>query len=148
MYKTFLLLHSGFRYLVLILIVLALIQALTGMFGRKAYTETNRKINLFAMISAHIQLLLGLILSFFSPLVMYDNMGAAMKDTMARYWTVEHLAMMLFAIILITIGHSRSKKALNALNKHRAVAMFYGLAILVIIVAIYQSGRPLLGMTV
>ena len=72
-------------------------------------------------------------------------MGAAMKDAILRYWTVEHLVMMLFAVVLITVGHSRSKKALDAVNKHRAIAIYYGLAILVILAAIYQSGRPIIG---
>ena len=147
MYNTLLGLHSGFRYIVLGLIVLALLLSIIGLFGKKNYTETNRKINLFAMIAAHTQLLIGLILYFFSPLVNYGNMGEAMKNTMMRYWTVEHTVMMLFAIILITIGHSRSKKAAQAINKNRAIALYYGLAILVIVVAIYQSGRPLLGMS-
>ncbi len=72
-------------------------------------------------------------------------MGQAMKETMTRYWTVEHTVMMLFAIVLITLGHSRSKKAADDLNKHRSIALYYGLAVLVIVVAIYQSGRPILG---
>jgi len=145
MYKILLGLHSGIRYIVIVLFVVALVMALVGLFGRKPYTQTNRKVNLFAMITAHIQLLTGLILYFFSPNVMFSNMGAAMKDTMLRYWTVEHLVMMIFAVILITIGHSRSKKAVDALNKHRAIALFYGLALLVILLAIYQSGRPIFG---
>lgn len=138
-------LHSGFRYLVFILLILALVQALIGLFGKKSYTETNRKINLFALISAHIQLLTGIILYFVSPLVQLNNMSAAMKDTILRYWTVEHWVMMVFAIVLITVGHAKSKKAIDAINKHRAIAMYYGLAILVILAAIYQSGRPLIG---
>jgi len=138
-------LHSGFRYIVFILLVLALVQALIGLFGKKPYTNGNRKINLFALISAHTQLLIGLILYFVSPLVQLNNMGAAMKDTVVRYWTVEHGVMMIFAIVLITVGHSKSKKALDGINKHRAIAMYYGLAILVILVAIFQSGRPIIG---
>jgi len=147
MYETLLGLHSGLRYIVLILLVLALVTAIIGLFGKKPYSEGNRKINLFAMIFTHTQFLVGLILYFFSPMVNYSNMGEAMKDAMTRYWTVEHSVMMLFAIILITIGHSRSKKAAEAFNKHRSIALYYGLAVLVIVVAIYQSGRPLLGMS-
>ena len=147
MYSTLLGLHSGFRYVVLLLLVLALLLALYSLFGKKAYTEGNRKLNLFAMIGTHTQLLIGLILYFFSPRVNYADMGAAMKDTMSRYWTVEHTVMMLFAVVLITVGHSRSKKAIASLNKHRAVALYYGLALLVILLAIYQSGRPILGMS-
>ncbi|HXH99728.1 MAG TPA: hypothetical protein VNI52_05645 [Sphingobacteriaceae bacterium] len=147
-YETIKLIHSGFRYVVLILIVLALIQSLTGWFGKKSYTEGNRKLNLFAMISAHIQLLLGLILYFISPFVKYDDMGSAMKDDTLRYWTLEHAVMMIIALILITIGHSRAKKITGEINKHRTIAIFYGLGALVVIVAILQSGRGLFGMTV
>lgn len=140
--------HSGLRYVVLLLIVLALIQALTGWFGAKNYTEGNRKLNLFAMIAAHVQLLLGLILYFLSPMVRLDDMGSAMKDTVARYWTVEHAVMMILALVLITIGHSRSKKAVSGVEKHRSIAIFYGLGAIVVIVAILQSGRGLFEMTI
>lgn len=145
MYKILLGAHSGFRYVIFILIALALIMALVGLFGKKNYSELNRRVNLFTLISAHIQLVIGIVLYFYSPLVKYSQMGAAMKDPMLRYWTVEHLVMMLFAVVLITVGHSRSKKALDAINKHRAIAIYYGLAILVILAAIYQSGRPIIG---
>jgi hypothetical protein len=145
MYNTLFGLHSGLRYIILVLLVLAVLLALIALFGKKDYTESNRKLNLFTMISVHTQFLVGIILYFVSPFVNYGNMGEAMKDTVSRYWTVEHAVMMLFAIVLITIGHSRSKKSTLGFTKHRAIALYYGLALLVIVVAIYQSGRPLLG---
>jgi uncharacterized membrane protein len=127
------------------LVLLAIINALAGWFGKKSYTEGNRKLNLFAMISAHTQLLLGIILYFLSPFVQFN--GETMKDATTRYWTVEHLVMMIFAIILITIGHSRSKKAALPEAKHRAIAIFYILAVVVIVAAIAQGHRPLFGIT-
>lgn len=146
MYSFLLKFHSGLRYIVLLLVLLAIIQALAGWFGNKKYTEGNRKLNLFAMISAHTQLLIGLVLYFFSPFVNFSDMANTMKDATSRYWTVEHSVMMLFALVLITVGHSRSKKAAEDAGKHRSIAIFYGLAIVVILVAIAQSGRPILGM--
>lgn len=145
MYTTLFGLHSGLRYIVLLLIVVALLFSVIGLFGKKPYSEMNRKVNLFAMIFTHTQFLVGLVLYFFSPLVNYSDMATAMKDTTQRYWTVEHLVMMLFAVVLITVGHARAKRAKDALNKHRSIALYYGLAILVILVAINQSGRPILG---
>ena len=147
-YSIFKAAHSGMRYVVLLLIVLALIQALAGWFGGKNYTEGNRKLNLFAMISAHVQLLLGLVLYLVRPLVQISNIGGAMKNDVTRYWTVEHAVMMILALVLITIGHSRTKKATQPTDKHRAVAIFYGLGAIVVIIAILQSGRGLFGMTI
>ena len=138
-------LHSGVRFIVLALILVAIIQSLVGWLGHKTYSKGNRKLNLFAMISAHTQLLIGLALYFLSPFVQFGS--NTMKDATTRYWTVEHIAMMVFALILITIGHSRSKKAVIPEDKHRAIAIFYLLAVIIIVVAILQSHRPFLGVT-
>jgi len=78
---------------VLALVLLAIVQALAGWLGKKEFTEGNRKVALFAMISAHTQLLLGLALFYFSPLVQFT--ASTMKDATLRYWTVEHSVMML-----------------------------------------------------
>ncbi len=144
-YSLFKYLHSGFRYVVLILILLAIFQSLAGWLSNKPYTEGNRKINLFALISAHTQLVLGLILYFLSPFVQFNSQ--TMKNFDTRYWTVEHLAMMIIAIVLITIGHSRSKKIVMPEGKHKTIAIYYILALLVIIIAIISSHRSLIGMT-
>ncbi|WP_316798836.1 cytochrome B [Pedobacter frigidisoli] len=123
--------HSGWRYIVLILLVVAVINALQGWLGKKTYTEGNRKINVFTLISAHIQFLIGLVLYFLSPLTKLP-----MSDTIGRYFKAEHTSMMLIAIILITIGNSKSKKVADAAAKHRTIAVFFGLALIIIIVAI------------
>jgi hypothetical protein len=145
LYKFFLLFHSGFRYIVMVLILLAILQALPAWFSKKAYTEGNRKINLFAMISAHTQLLIGLILYFLSPFVRFG--AGVMKDPQARYWTVEHITMMIFALVLITVGHAKSKRITLPEGKHRTIAVFYSLALLVIVLAIVQSKRAFFGVS-
>ena len=143
MYNFLLHLHSGFRYLVMLLVVVAILVAFVGWFGKKSYTDGNRKLNLFAMIGAHTQLLIGAILFFVSPLVQFTS--NTMKDSVTRYWTMEHSVMMLFALVLITVGHARSKKTVLHEGKFRAIAIYYSLALLVIVVAILQSGRGLFG---
>ena len=136
-------LHSGFRYIVFVLVLLAIIQSLLGWFGKKPYTEVNRKINLFALISAHTQLLIGIVLYFLSPNVQFNS--DTMKNDTTRYFTVEHWVMMLIAIALITIGHSKSKKTILPENKHKTIAIFYIIAFLVIIGAIMAGHLPVLG---
>ncbi len=141
MYSVLKYFHSGWRYVVMIMIVMAIIRAFTDWFGHKGYGEGNRKFNLFAMISAHIQLLLGLILYVVSPLPQPGHVGNAMKDAMTRYWTVEHISMMIIAVVLITIGHSRSKKATEAVAKNKAIAIFYTLAIIVVLITLNNPSK-------
>jgi hypothetical protein len=132
-------LHSGFRYIVIALILAAIIGSLVGWIGQKAYTNGNRKLNLFAMISAHTQLLIGIVLYFVSPLVMFDK--AVMKNPVGRYFTVEHWVIMLIAIALITIGHSKSKKGIDSEAKHKSIVIFYFLALVIILAGIILIPR-------
>ena len=139
--------HSGWRFIVLILLVIAIITAFAGWFGKKDYTNGNRKLNLFTLISSHIQLLIGLALYFFSPFVKLNDMGGAMKDPTSRFWTVEHGIIMIIAVVLITIGHSKSKKTLNDTDKHKKIAIFFTIALALIAVGILNGGRPLFGIS-
>lgn len=74
--------------------------------GRSGYTKGNRKLYLFTLIAVHTQLLIGLVLYFISPKV---NLSL-LSDKLYQFYSVEHTAGMLIAIVLITIGYSRSKR--------------------------------------
>jgi asparagine N-glycosylation enzyme membrane subunit Stt3 len=123
--------HSGWRYVVILLLFAAFITALSGYIGKKEYTEGNRKLNVFALISTHIQLVLGLILYF-----MNDWYKADSTTAIGRYWKMEHISIMLIAVVLITIGNSKSKKAIGDKLKHRSIFVYFGIALLLITVAI------------
>ncbi len=124
--------HSGWRYVVIVLLFVAIVQALLGWTGDKSYTAGHKKLNMFTLISAHIQLLVGLVLYFFSPLT-----KLATSDAIGRYWKMEHLSIMILAVILITIGNAQSKKITDELGKHRTIAVYFGIAFLLVVVAIY-----------
>lgn len=135
--------HSGWRYVVFLLIAVAIIQSVIGLAGNRPYSEGSRKLNLFAMISVDIQLLLGIVLYFLSPLVQFNS--ETMKNDSTRYFTVEHWVAMLIAIALVHVGHSRSKKAATPAAKHKSIAIFYFLALLIIVVTILLGKIPLFG---
>jgi membrane protein DedA with SNARE-associated domain len=113
-----------------VLVIVAALLALLGLTGKKPYTEGNRKLNLFALISVHTQLLIGIVLYFVSPFVQFTK--DTMKNPATRYFTVEHWVMMIIAIVLITIGHSKSKKATTPEEKHKAIFVFYILGLIII----------------
>lgn len=145
MYEILFQAHSGLRFVVFFALVIAVILAFAGWLGNRPYTKGNKSLNLITLISTHLQVVLGLVLYFYSPFVQFGS--TTMKDSTLRYWTVEHVAMMLIAAALITIGNAKSKRALNNAAKHRSVAIFFGIALLIIIVAIVLGGRPLLGIS-
>jgi len=116
----------------------AVYKAFSGWIGKKPLAEGTRKINLFTLIAAHIQLLVGLGVYFMSTEVKaaFANMGEAMKNPELRFWSVEHIAMMIVSIALITIGYLLSKKGKTDEVKHKRIAIFFLLALLIIFYAI------------
>jgi len=134
--------HSGWRYILLLLLIAAIVKALIGWFGKKEFTAGDNKLSLFAMIATHIQLLLGLVLYPISPNVRLSNMAEVMKDETLRLWTVEHISMMIVAVALITVGRIVSKKNVKPTSKHMRVAIFYLLGLLTMLSAIPKSAWP------
>ena len=138
MYELLVRSHSGLRWVVLVLLLLAIAKAFAGWMNGRPYTEGDKKIMLFSLITVHLQLVIGLILYFLSPTVevALSDMSAAMKSSALRFWAVEHISMMVLSIVLITIGYSRSKRASNDLSKFRRIAIFYTIGLLLILASI------------
>ncbi|MDX6180754.1 hypothetical protein SGQ44_01215 [Flavobacterium sp. Fl-77] len=129
--------HSGWAYLALLLLLVAVVNAIIGITSKKEFTAKDRKIGLFALIAIHIQLLVGLILYFVSPL------GKAafgqMSNAALRLTSLEHPLINLIAITLITIGWSQHKKLINSKDKFKKFAIFYGLGLVLILIRLPWS---------
>ncbi|MGL5113270.1 MAG: hypothetical protein ACRC6O_11585 [Flavobacterium sp.] len=123
--------HSGWAYLVLLLLVVAVVNAIIGFTGKKAFTPKDRKIALFALIFTHVQFLIGLVLYFVSPLGLksFGQMG----DKALRLTSLEHPLINIIAIILITIGWSKHKKLTDGTAQFKTFAIFYGVGLLLIL---------------
>jgi hypothetical protein len=137
MYGTFLLLHSLVRYFVLILLIVLIVKSFTGWQGKKEFTGADNKISLFTLIFTHIQFLLGLILYFISPFVVFGGE----RDATSRYWTMEHISMMLIAVVLITVARSTSKRMTDSTSKHKRLFILNIIALIVIVAAIMMAKR-------
>jgi uncharacterized membrane protein len=131
--------HSGLRWIALILLLLAIYNAFTA----NNYEKKHRLVNMFAMISLHTQLLIGLALYFTSAKVQFTE--GWMKVAMYRFYGMEHLMGMLIAIVLVTIGHSKSKKATESAAKFKAIKLWYVLALILILAFIPWPFRTALG---
>lgn len=127
--------HSGLRWIILILLIAAIGQAFAGMNGNKPF---NRKLSLFAMIACHIQLVIGMVQYFLGKFYMAlppEVTDEALKST-HRFFRMEHIAMMVVAIALITVGNSRSKKAATDKAKYKAIAVFFTIGLVLILASI------------
>lgn len=124
-------LHSGWAYLALLVLLIAVVNAILGFTSKKEFTAKDRKIALFALIGTHTQLLIGLILYFVSPLGL--SAFGQMSNAELRLTSLEHPLINIIAITLITIGWSKHKRLINSEAKFKTFAIFYGLGLLLIL---------------
>ena len=128
-------LHSFLPYLLLIVLLFAFVRSVIAYRGKESHTEGHRKNGLILLILAHTQFLIGGILYFVSPMSTsgLNDLGAAMKDSTLRLYTLEHPLMMILAIVLITIAYSKSKKDISSHLKHKIKSIYFGLALVLIL---------------
>ncbi len=129
-------LHSYWAYLVLFTLLLAVLNALIGLLGKKEYDAKAFRISLFTLIVSHIQLIIGLLLYFTSARFQSWSelgMGGVMKDSVQRLFLVEHPLVNIIAVALITIGYSKHKKKLTSAPKFKTITIFYTIALVLIL---------------
>lgn len=131
--------HSYWAYLVLLILIIAVFNAIIGFTSKKEFKAKDLRISLFALITAHIQLILGFIAYYFS--VYYETMknigtGEVMKNSELRKPLIEHPLLILIAIALITIGFSKHKKKSDDAAKFKTIAIFYTIALILILAVI------------
>ncbi|WP_406685520.1 hypothetical protein N1F78_07320 [Seonamhaeicola sp. MEBiC1930] len=131
MYEIILNLHSYWAYLVLLILIIAVFNAIIKSTGGKEYSPKDFRISLFTLIVSHIQLLIGMILYFVSPrFELWSELGGGvMSNSLARLYLVEHPFVNILAIALITIGYSKHKKKLTSKAKLKTIAVFYSIAL-------------------
>jgi len=142
MYNGILHAHSGWRWIVLVLLLLTVITSAKRFFGKSnEWSKSLANIYKFNVIATHIMLLFGVILLFISPKVGFD--GSVMKDSVRRFFSVEHSLMMIIAAVLITIGNSKMKRATEVVKKYKAVFIFNLIALIIVLAMIPWPFRNL-----
>lgn len=127
----FLMLHSVLRYVLLLLILASVCVSLRGLITKAPILVGHRALTVWTVMTAHIQLVIGLILYIIRGWHAADHSTAA-----GRFWKMEHIGMMVIAVILITIGRVLSKKAKDEFKKQLHIVIFFLIALLLILAAI------------
>ncbi|GAB4159604.1 MAG: hypothetical protein Tsb0033_14430 [Winogradskyella sp.] len=125
--------HSGWAYIVLLVLIIATINALIKFFGNKEYGALDFRLALFSLITMHIQLLIGIILFFTKGYFDEMSVGEVMKNDSIRKLAVEHPTLMIIAVALVTIGYSKHKKKLVSKPKFKLLSIFYSIALVAVL---------------
>jgi cell division protein FtsW (lipid II flippase) len=146
MYVTLLALHSFTRWLVLSSLLLAIFGGYRGWLFDKPYLKFDNMVRHTTATVAHIQLVLGILLYFISPIVSYflHNFSTAVHERAIRFFGMEHITMMLIGITVITIGSAKAKRKTTDREKFKTMAIWFTVALLIILSSVPWSFSPLI----
>lgn len=149
MYLVMLSLHNVLRWVVVVFAVIVLVRAYRGWLRKEAWTEMDRKTSTYFAIALDIQFLIGLILYIFlSPITKaaFANFGAVMGSEMGgsdlRFFALEHILLMVIVVAAVHMGSVFSRRAKSDESRHRTAAIWYSLAVLLVIVGIPWPVSP------
>ena len=149
MFDIILLLHSWLRWPALIAGIVAIAAAFVSRPIGAEKTAADRWGGIFVGL-LDLQMLLGLLLYVvLSPTIaaIRQDFGAAMRDPVARFWAVEHISLMIVAVIVAHVGRVLVRKAKTPGSKRTRMLVTYTVATLAIVAAIpwpgMRAGRPL-----
>ena len=128
MYTGLLHLHNLLRWVILLLLLIAIFQSFSKTAGL-------RKTSLFLVIAAHTQFLIGLyqwlIGGFGYNLIKNNGFSEVMKNSAQRFWAVEHITGMFIATILITVARGKAKR-----GGYAAASWLYLIALILILAVV------------
>lgn len=145
MYAVLIFLHSAVRWLVLISLVYAIARGISGWAGKRHFSPLDNTIRHVTATMAHIQLLIGYILYFNSPVVTYfrTHYHEAVKQREFLFFGLLHVLLMTTAIVLITIGSAMAKRKETSEGKFKTITIWFLLALIIIFMAIPWPFSPL-----
>jgi hypothetical protein len=144
MYQILLIVHSLFRWLVLISLLYAVYLGYKGWLSGKPFSKWDNTVRHNTATIVQVQFVLGLSLYFISPIVEYfwANYKTAVHDRDIRFFGMEHSLMMLIAVIVVTIGSMMAKRKETDKEKFKTMAIWYTAALLFILINIPWPFSP------
>lgn len=145
MYQTLTFYHNSLRWIVLASLILAIYRAYQGYYHKTLFSKTDNLIRHWTATILHVQLMLGMILYFQSPIVTYfwKNTKEAIKQVDLSFFGIIHIFLMLTAVVLITIGSSLAKRKETDRQKFKTMLIWYSIGLLIILIAIPWPFSPL-----
>lgn len=144
MYPTFLSIHSIIRWLLVAGVAYCFLKSIFGLVTKSPYHKLDHIVRSGTSAISHLQIIIGFILYFKSPLVAYFRTSGreSLQYPDIAFFGIYHVSCMVIAILLITIGAAKAKRAATDYAKHHHTFWWFGFAVLLIFLAIPWPFSP------
>ena len=119
--------------------ILTLALSIQGWVKKREYSQMDHWSSMLFYIGLYFQLFLGFIIYF----TLRTNLEGALwevpdteNDASLRFWAIEHIALMIFALFLSQLGRIFIKRAAQSTRRFKASVFYYGTSLLLILFSI------------
>lgn len=137
--------HTLISITFLVIAVWLVFRSVRGIRKNYPYTTLDKLLSYGFIITLYLQLIFGLIL-FVNPETVngnyIPNVEGALKLASKRFWPIEHIVLMLFALFIANVGLIFSNQTPGGREKHRKVLIYYAIAVVMIAVSLIAINLP------
>jgi hypothetical protein len=126
--------HSVIRWLLITGLLASVTVALYSMYKKKSLVYPGGLFSRLTVYTAHVQLLIGILLYLISPKVIFSP--KSMSSPILRFYLIEHVFIMILVIVLITVGYVRMKKTGPGNQSARQLFWYYMISLILILALI------------
>jgi len=131
--------HTVISGAFMIFAVWLIIRSVQGIIKNRAYTGLDKFISYGFIINLYLQLVFGLILFSNHNSSVDDNFSnaeGALKMASNRFWPIEHIVLMLFALFIANLGLILTNQSQSDKEKHKKILTYYVVSILMISISL------------
>lgn len=144
MYASLIFFHSIIRWFVLSSLIFAIYRAYHGYKSNSVFTRTDDSVRHWTATISHIQLTIGSVLYFTSPLIKFflANFKEHIHNIDLTFFGIAHILLMTISVVIITIGSALAKRKSTDKEKFRTMLVYFFIALLIIFLAIPWPFSP------
>ena len=131
--------HTIISIAFLVIAVWLLIRSIRGIRKNIDYSGLDKFLSYGFIINLYLQLIFGLILFTNRSSEVsneYSSAEGALKLVSNRFWPIEHIILMLFALFIANMGLVYSNKSMQSKEKHKKVLIYYSISIVMIAISL------------
>ncbi len=119
--------------------IATIVLSIQGLIRKRDYGKSDFGISLIFNVALYFQLILGSLIYYLLRTTQEGPMWEVpdtQNDASLRFWAIEHIALMIFALFLTQLGRAFIKKSLGPFRKFRASLFYFGTSLLLILFSV------------
>ena len=112
--------------------------AIIGWAQGKQYKPAFKRLSFFFTLFLYLELLTGIFLYIYLKYEIHTSgmsLEQAVRQSNIKFWVIEHVSLMLFALLLSQIGMLFIKQITSDRKKFRAATFYFGISFIVVLIS-------------